>query len=37
MTVEMIKQGEKPEWAVIPYDAYLRALDVTSEDLTVYA
>jgi len=37
MTVQMIKQGDKPEWAVIPYDAYLHALDVTIEDLTVYA
>jgi DNA-binding XRE family transcriptional regulator len=23
MTVQLIKQGDKPEWAIIPYDAYL--------------
>jgi len=23
----MIKQGDKPEWAVIPYDAYLRLVE----------
>jgi DNA-binding XRE family transcriptional regulator len=27
MTVQMIKQGDKPEWAVIPYDAYLRLVE----------
>lgn len=27
MTVQVIKQGDKPEWAVIPYDAYLRLVE----------
>lgn len=27
MTVQLIKQGDEPEWAVIPYDAYLRLVE----------
>lgn len=27
MVVQLIKQGDKPEWAVIPYDAYLRLVE----------
>jgi len=27
MTVQIIKQGDKPEWAVVPYDAYLQLVE----------
>jgi DNA-binding XRE family transcriptional regulator len=27
MTVQLIKQGDQPEWAVIPYDAYLHLVE----------
>ena len=27
MTVQVIKQGEKPEWAVVPYREYLELLE----------
>jgi len=27
MTVQIIKQGDKPEWAVIPYDAYIQLIE----------
>ena len=27
MTVQIIKQGNKPEWAVLPYDAYLQLVE----------
>jgi DNA-binding XRE family transcriptional regulator len=27
MTVQIIKQGDKPEWAVIPYDAYMQLVE----------
>ena len=27
MTVQVIKQGDKPEWAVIPYDEYQKLLE----------
>ena len=27
MTVQLIKQGEEPEWAVIPYAEYLRLVE----------
>ena len=27
MTVQIIKQDEKPEWAVIPYEIYLQILE----------
>jgi len=27
MTVQIIKQGDKPEWAVIPYDTYMQLVE----------
>jgi len=27
MTVQIIRQGKKPEWAVIPYDTYLELVE----------
>lgn len=27
MTVQVIKQGDKPEWAVVPYDTYLQLVE----------
>src|SRR5258708_21531099 len=27
MTVQIIKQGNKPEWAVVPYEAYLELVE----------
>jgi DNA-binding XRE family transcriptional regulator len=27
MTVQIIKQGDKPEWAVIPYETYLQLVE----------
>lgn len=27
MVVQLIKQGDQPEWAVIPYDVYLRLVE----------
>jgi len=27
MTVQIIKQGNKPEWAVVPYDTYLQLVE----------
>lgn len=27
MTVQIIKQGDKPEWAVLPYDDYIRLVE----------
>jgi DNA-binding XRE family transcriptional regulator len=27
MTVQIIKQGDKPEWAVVPYDAYMKLVE----------
>jgi DNA-binding XRE family transcriptional regulator len=27
MTVQIIKQGDKPEWAVVPYDVYIQLVD----------
>jgi DNA-binding XRE family transcriptional regulator len=27
MTVQVIKQGNKPEWAVVPYDTYLQLIE----------
>jgi DNA-binding XRE family transcriptional regulator len=27
MTVQIIKQGDKPEWAVLPYDAYIQLVE----------
>ena len=27
MTVQIIKQGDKPEWAVIPYEAYVQLIE----------
>ena len=27
MTVQVIKQGDKPEWAVVPYQEYLELLE----------
>lgn len=27
MTIQVIKQGNKPEWAVIPYDTYLELVE----------
>jgi DNA-binding XRE family transcriptional regulator len=27
MTVQIIKQGEKPEWAVVPYEAYMKLIE----------
>ena len=27
MTVQVIKQGDKPEWAVIPYQTYLKLIE----------
>ena len=27
MTVQIIKQGDKPEWAVVPYDAYIKLVE----------
>ena len=27
MTVQIIKQGDKPEWAVVPYDVYIQLVE----------
>ncbi len=27
MSVQIIKQGDKPEWAVVPYDAYMQLVE----------
>jgi DNA-binding XRE family transcriptional regulator len=27
MTIQVIKQGDKPEWAVVPYDTYLQLVE----------
>jgi len=27
MTVQIIKQGDKPEWAVVPYDVYVELVE----------
>lgn len=27
MNVQVIKQGDKPEWAIVPYDVYLQLLE----------
>ena len=27
MTVQVIKQGDKPEWAIVPYDTYLQLVE----------
>jgi DNA-binding XRE family transcriptional regulator len=27
MTVQIIKKGDKPEWAVVPYDAYMKLVE----------
>jgi DNA-binding XRE family transcriptional regulator len=27
MTVQVIKQGNKPEWAIIPYETYLKLIE----------
>ena len=27
MTVQVIKRGDKPEWAVVPYDTYLQLVE----------
>jgi DNA-binding XRE family transcriptional regulator len=27
MTVQIIKRGDKPEWAVLPYDTYLQLIE----------
>ncbi|MCX6053529.1 MAG: helix-turn-helix transcriptional regulator [Chloroflexi bacterium] len=27
MTVQIIKKGDKPEWAVVPYDAYMQLVE----------
>lgn len=27
MTVQIIKQGDKPEWAVVPYETYLQLVE----------
>lgn len=27
MTIQVIKQGDKPEWAVIPYDTYVQLVE----------
>ena len=27
MTVQIIKQGDKPEWAVVPYDVYMQLVE----------
>ena len=27
MTIQIIKQGNKPEWAVVPYEAYLQLVE----------
>ena len=27
MTIQLIKQGDKPEWAVIPYETYLELVE----------
>jgi len=29
MTVQVIKQGNKPEWAVVPYETYLQLVEKT--------
>lgn len=38
MTVQIIKQDEKPEWAVIPYDVYLHLVEQVEmlEDIRDY-
>ncbi len=27
MNVQIIKQGDKPEWAVVPYETYLQLIE----------
>ena len=38
MNTQIIKKNGKPEWAVLPYEEYLRLLDATedAEDLVLY-
>jgi DNA-binding XRE family transcriptional regulator len=38
MTVQIIKQGDKPEWAVVPYETYLQLVEKAemSQDVQDY-